>query len=509
MSSGFSTDNAPHRVLPQVIEALRHLQEDPDQFARDRDGRYDEPPPPYPESGETTEPPTPTPAVEVDDFRERILRREARSKSIARLQFESQAKRERERLEHQSLARPWGRRQTLPWDDSCDYRANAENNVRSRWIEQGIWGDEWGPAWPRNSHPLTAPVQSNGPFFGSYDPAISESMPGSRWGHEEGHSPEPSPEPERRPLGPWIWFEDSPKPKPPRRKRIIDFPVGARPPAPRPTVRNPEASRPLPQFLYQISKERDWIKDEIDYKTPGKIVDLDTLAHSSVKGNWIKDGIWTWGDADLPGRAWLHEGSDVDPSGDDGEGRLLNATTGFGHRAVGGGDCDNEQHPTNGGNSPNETTTGAQAIEVRESSGRRTRKRVANFEETREEDQEEEALRRSRQMQRSTETWEGNQDRRPPKRRRDGGQDAAASEQSRTKRTRASGKHNDTSSSTRGSRRSERIAERNKMGGPLAETQLQMSRLQPRKKTSKPSKVRQDCKNARSTGKAKPGAALA
>lgn len=66
----------------------------------------------------------------------------ARYKSTPLNQFKSQARRERERLEHQLSEERFGRRQTLLWDQSSDLQANSENNVRSRWVEQGIWGDE-------------------------------------------------------------------------------------------------------------------------------------------------------------------------------------------------------------------------------------------------------------------------------------------------------------------------------------------------------------------------------
>ncbi|KAH6983679.1 hypothetical protein BKA56DRAFT_350871 [Ilyonectria sp. MPI-CAGE-AT-0026] len=97
-------------------------------------------------------------------------------------------------------------------------------------------------------------------------------------------------------------------------------------PIPRPTVRNPEASRPYHQFLYQITKERDWIKDETDYKAPGSVIDLDAMAYQGVKNNWIKDGIWNPKWDELPGRTWIHEESEEEvvveaPAASDDSGR--------------------------------------------------------------------------------------------------------------------------------------------------------------------------------------------
>lgn len=316
--------------VPQVVEALERLRDDPQQLAHERNRLYDEPPPPYSESGETTEPPTPVPEPPsaVDKTYQREMRLEAHYKSTPINQFESQAKRERERLEHQLSEKRFGRRQTLPWDNSLDLKANSENNIRSRWVEQGIWGDDWGPAWPKNSKPMTTKWlhEGGGPFQSPNDPRGS--WPGARWGHEE---PDPEPdysgsesesesspeqEKERRPvMGIFDPGYRPPKPpRPPCRRpiRVIQTALGPLPqyPIPVPTVRNPEASRPYPQFVYQISKEREWIKDEMAHAAPGSAIDLDAVAYESVKKNWIKDGVWHPEWDDQPGRAWKHEEPD-------------------------------------------------------------------------------------------------------------------------------------------------------------------------------------------------------
>ncbi|KAK0718708.1 hypothetical protein B0T21DRAFT_295274 [Apiosordaria backusii] len=324
----FNNRQRPILPLPQVVEALERLRDDPQQLAHERDRLYDEPPPPYSESGETTEPPTPEPPPAVDKTYQREMRLEAHYKSTPISQFKSQAKRERERLLHQLSDVRYGRRQTLPWDNSLDLKANSENNIRSRWVEQGIWGDDWGPAWPKNSKPLTTKWlhEGGGPFHGPRNPTTSDSRPGARWGHEE---PDPDPESEsesepkpesapeqeqeRRPVMSIFdpAYRQPERPKPPRRRPIgyIQTPWGpvARYPIPIPTVRNPEASRPYHQFVYQISKEREWIKDEMAHTAPGSAIDLDAMAYESVKNNWIKDGVWHPEWDDQPGRTWKHE----------------------------------------------------------------------------------------------------------------------------------------------------------------------------------------------------------
>ncbi|KAF5127074.1 hypothetical protein E5D57_008002 [Metarhizium anisopliae] len=312
MASFFHDPRRP--TLSRVVEALQRLQNDPQQLAHEREERYDDPPPPYPESesGETTQPPTPGPPV-VDESYGRDQRRRARYKAIPWSQFKMQSRREEERLMHQQSKERFGRRQTLPWDDSSDHRANAQNNVRSRWVEQGIWGDEWGPPWPEGSYPMENQwrQQGDGPFFGSYGTRSTGNL-GARWGHEE---PDPEPESESEPeqerpftFGIFGLGVDQPKPPKPRpRIRYIQTEQGQRRYIPSPTVRNPEASRPYNQFLYQISKECEWIKDEIIYRAPGTSVDIDTMAYQSVKDMWIEDGIWNpkWGE--LPGMTWIYE----------------------------------------------------------------------------------------------------------------------------------------------------------------------------------------------------------
>ncbi|KAF1808240.1 hypothetical protein P152DRAFT_453020 [Eremomyces bilateralis CBS 781.70] len=51
------------------------------------------------------------------------------------------------------------------------------------------------------------------------------------------------------------------------------------------------ASRPRNQFLFQLSKEREWIQDEFDYS--GKLdIDVDEVAYESVKAQRVEDKIW-------------------------------------------------------------------------------------------------------------------------------------------------------------------------------------------------------------------------
>ncbi|VUC32781.1 unnamed protein product [Clonostachys rosea] len=327
-------DNNSRPAIPNAVGALQRLQDDPEQLERERARRYEDSPPPYPESGETTQPPSPGPADSPpkDAYALWWQRMEAYDASTPLNQFKAQAKRERERLEHQALNRHLGRPQTLPHDDSFELPTNAENNIRTRWIEQGIWGDNWGPAWPKESRLMDPSWWSDtcaGPFSGPHKPGASNGYSGSCWAHEETdddldweseeeQESEPDPDTPRPLFGPQAL-----PPKPPLKEPRGPRPLGYAKtqegkqlkdhPFYRPTVAKPEASRPYHQFLYQLSKEREWVRDELLYKQRGQhIYDLDDRAYRSLRNNWIKDEIWNNKWDELPGMKWRHEEYDED-----------------------------------------------------------------------------------------------------------------------------------------------------------------------------------------------------
>ncbi|EEP79878.1 predicted protein [Uncinocarpus reesii 1704] len=294
-------NNHQHSLVPQVIEVLQQLEDDPQRLALERDR---EPPPPYQSSGETTQPPTPGPPV-IDEYAQRCKRRKAHYRSQPGIQFDSQTYREHKRIIYQLDRCRSGRKQTLPFDQSMDLQANAENNVRSRWIEQGIWLDAWGPAWPEGSEPMTTRWR-----FSRHRPDRFPE-PGGRWGHEKKpeEQPDSAPEPQEDQQSKYhgsVFLSGASKPE--QSKAAVED--SASPPQPRDSAeaspRDPEASRPYYQFLAQISHEREWIKDELEYKRT-RTFDIDAMAYESVKKNWIEDGVWDseWGD--LPGMTWRHE----------------------------------------------------------------------------------------------------------------------------------------------------------------------------------------------------------
>lgn len=228
-------------------------------------------------------------------------------------QFMSQSARERQRLEHQQFFDYRGRRQTLPWDETVGMQGSAENNIRRSWVNQGIWAQEWGPAWAEYANimfsweyvePGAERVVPGHPFRDlRWEPDFFKAFPNS-WGHEKppddamtsqiSHKSMTMPPIDLGPL-----------------EKLV------------PDVKRPQASTPAEQFKYQMRKERDWIEDETNFQarirgessTP---VDLDALAREGVRKNWILDGIWqpAWDDNEggIPSGQWLHEVPIVTPT---------------------------------------------------------------------------------------------------------------------------------------------------------------------------------------------------
>ncbi|RSL71938.1 hypothetical protein CEP54_001064 [Fusarium duplospermum] len=201
-----------------------------------------------------------------------------------------------------------GRRQTQPWDDYFDIRGNAYNNVRNYWIEQGIWRKAWDEPSAEEGE-----VRANEPDPRFCKPDATSSQPGCNWGHEDG-GPEPDAAQEfERDLHRTVYTL--------RGVKIVNDEVlhpvlfvqealeGPNYLIPYPTPPNSEASRPYRQFLYQIVKEREWIKDEMDFKIRYRPYnfDLDAMAYETVKHNWTDGGLWNPEWKELPGGTWLHE----------------------------------------------------------------------------------------------------------------------------------------------------------------------------------------------------------
>jgi hypothetical protein len=170
-------------------------------------------------------------------------------------------------------------RRTLNVPDGTIMRVLARDTVKENWMKQGIWDEEWGKT------------------------------PQMRWMHEP--SPEITPEPETypgarpllglfAPLGGALPTDTG--------KNVRQ--AGERQPKQK---TGDEPSRPFHQFIYQISKESERVRN-LDARLPTIFHDpeppaanINTNAYERVKSIWVKRGIWNeeWGI--LPGMAWKHE----------------------------------------------------------------------------------------------------------------------------------------------------------------------------------------------------------
>ncbi|KAK8008125.1 hypothetical protein PG991_010676 [Apiospora marii] len=183
--------------------------------------------------------------------------------------------------------------------------------VKKRWVEQGIWNDNWEPE-----------------------------MPTGLWKHEEPLRLEPDsdsisdPETQARSL-----FSGPARPKAPKNEeelqRLADRQIVRE--------REREASRPIHRFVYQVSAERDQIRSKAEVAEPDALdpADINTQAYNIVKDNWVKRGMWYHGWGMLPGMNWKHEKDfselrleelgprpDSDPAQDDSERREMKLSPG-------------------------------------------------------------------------------------------------------------------------------------------------------------------------------------
>ncbi|KAG6040810.1 hypothetical protein E4U41_006981 [Claviceps citrina] len=259
-SPGITSLHGQDRVIPQVVEALQNLQNDEDRLARERRARFDESPPPYSPTGETTDSVGASPPM-YSEFPENELDR-------------------------------WGR-EWEAWRERSVARGKSLPN-NHRWVEQGIWAQEWGPAWAKGTQAFSIFQRGDGPFCGkqfnlqSVDPNLYS------WGHEripKADRPQTQAQAQAQPSTSFGASASEQHSEPTGRTL---------------TVQDLEASRPCHQFIAQIAYEREWLK-QLDCDTPGASIDLDALAYDNVKTNWKEDGIWddAWGET--PGQTWYHE----------------------------------------------------------------------------------------------------------------------------------------------------------------------------------------------------------
>jgi hypothetical protein len=221
---------------------------------------FNDSPPPYESNPVSTE--APSTSQEVSSRAQLMFDRMA---SRPYDQFESQVKDEMVRLWDYNPET----RGTRPIPLNDPIRANATDNIKRCWIEQGIWDDiNWndgvGFSW-KHERRLEFELE--------YEP------------DPEWEPPVGSPAPHERPL---------------RRKSDIELmEIEAR----------RDESRPYFQFNYQVSRQRGRLRmraknvRDLWMTAP----DMNTRAYSIVKATWIRHRIWNqkWGI--LPGMIWQHE----------------------------------------------------------------------------------------------------------------------------------------------------------------------------------------------------------
>ena len=165
----YSFNRLSQDTLPRNMEGY-HLQDLPDQ-----------PPPPY--SSIVLATGVIQGAEGFDAWKEYEDKERARLKSTPIEQYRSQINREYERIQHQRMCRH-ARKQTLPFDARLDDWANAKNNVQSRWVEQGIWAENWGLCLRAGYGYSKSNSPRNGYSCRAYSPKKAEYKPGTRWAHE-------------------------------------------------------------------------------------------------------------------------------------------------------------------------------------------------------------------------------------------------------------------------------------------------------------------------------------
>ncbi|KPM35522.1 hypothetical protein AK830_g11034 [Neonectria ditissima] len=157
----------------------------------------------------------------------------------------------------------------------------SEQNVKKRWVEQGIWNHKWKMCMGKWKHEEPLDLDS--------DPEDDEDDIEARAG-PFGDIFRPASPPCRG------LFRRRPEPKPPKSAEEMAKRVAVR------KVER-EASRPFHQFLYQVSKERE----QIEETTTPSPHDINTIAYERVKELWTRQSLWNENWGILPGMSWQHE----------------------------------------------------------------------------------------------------------------------------------------------------------------------------------------------------------
>ncbi|CAG8978556.1 hypothetical protein HYALB_00012430 [Hymenoscyphus albidus] len=271
--AGFA-DTLRGNGLARAHRALAELEADPHQLNRERQ-RFSHSPPAYTSnlSGGTTRSASPISPSEESRKQRRMQLAGEREASIPYNQFEQQVEVERKRIWDADL----NGSHRIP--AGSDPYMIATEMIKKRWIEQGIWKDNWNTfAFGRWKHEKPLEMESEAEL-------------------EKDLETESSP----------LLFSSVPKPKSEPRQPKSD--EEKRQTVERRAVREREreASRPYHQFVYQISQERERIQAESANDEGAHTTDINTRAYENLLNTWTKRGLWNkkWGV--LPGMSWKHE----------------------------------------------------------------------------------------------------------------------------------------------------------------------------------------------------------
>jgi len=253
------------------------LERDPPRLDRPR-VRFSDSPQPYASNPSGTTAPFENPvAFSEEQQRRRELRRwqliNESKHSLPYRQYDAHASKESERL--------WDADPITSGRRPVPMRAfytQAHKNIKTRWMEQGIWNDKWNSVaagvW---KHQVPLELESESETDSEAESPI-----------RPYRFPPPPPRPKLR------------RPKSDDEKRQIAERLVVR-------ERQREASRPYHQFIYQISREREQIEAQFRDGESTGIADINTRAYENIKDIWVQWKIWNskWGI--LPGMSWKHE----------------------------------------------------------------------------------------------------------------------------------------------------------------------------------------------------------
>lgn len=267
--------------LFQAHRALAALAEDPEELDQARERRFSDSPPSYrSRSGTTTQPESPV--DEDDPVAKYIARKDELYRdwmaSTAPNQFGAQSREERQRIE----------RSGQPVGVGNSPESLVADRVRERWIEQGIWDHKW--------------YETNLERYG--EAVVNEPFLDARWLHESPLEDDSDTVEE-----PPSEFKFGAKRK--RQKTDEEARQSAERRAER--LRKRDLTRPIHQFNYQVSQERERLLEEQAKEASDEDArkryppDISTQAYTLVKERWVSRRIWVdkWGV--LPGMTWLHE----------------------------------------------------------------------------------------------------------------------------------------------------------------------------------------------------------